>query len=729
VFGAFQEITYKAPVAYAAGISFLTTDANKTVEDDGVIYAPLNSALPFTTSGTFSGDDDARFYPVQDKNKVIRVTSVAESLSGLGAIDGQTFHVSGYFSGSFAFADPSTWGGGPFVYSAATAKSDHDGILVVSPTVPAVSSQAGTNTEDKVAAFQNADGETDGGGSGCFVRVNLVEVTSAMCGARSLRTIDQSTLLTNGIAAAASSVGRFKFQDGEFFLAGAGISSDGIKLPSGTLTNGLKIYGNGRNKSVIKVDSTARFGLSINTGSGDAGTNPETDNSRNIEMYDFTMVGEVASAGFEEQFHLMTLSAVSDCDVHHVAFKGYRGDGLYIGSSTSGGVERHNQRVHIHLCEFDGVNKDNRNGITVIDGDGVYIYQNNFKNSSRSDMPGPIDVEPNPDAFAVTNNIHVYENTFENCGGQSGIIGFLLYGGQTTAPSDFYIHNNVDLAGNTSPQSFFFVVRDSATPFLVNDTTMAMNVNVYENKMTDNIAIQGCRDFSVHDNQLSGILSLGKPTTITELNVLLGRVNNNIFLGGGNVNGIIQVAEASQISITGNKFLTPGSTFRAIRVFGGGVTTESSDITIKDNSFDDGFSEAISVFSHTLDIASTIIGGNRLFNGTLVDIPSGFDGYKDPYNELSVTLIGSYDSTKLPDSFIVGVETALVNDDAGVPDTNLQGLLTTKKLSGSSSYRKFTVQYFESANNSGDIGDVYIRKGETATNAWSVWYLLTSTVA
>ena len=77
VFGAFQEITYKAPVAYAAGISFLTTDANKTVEDDGVIYAPLNSALPFTTSGTFSGDDDARFYPVQDKNNVIRVTSIA----------------------------------------------------------------------------------------------------------------------------------------------------------------------------------------------------------------------------------------------------------------------------------------------------------------------------------------------------------------------------------------------------------------------------------------------------------------------------------------------------------------------------------------------------------------------------------------------------------------------------------------------------------------------------
>ena len=78
VFGAFQEITYKTPVAYATGLSFLTTDANKTVEESGIVYAPLNSSLPFTTSGTFSGDDDARFYPVQDKNNVIRVTSITD---------------------------------------------------------------------------------------------------------------------------------------------------------------------------------------------------------------------------------------------------------------------------------------------------------------------------------------------------------------------------------------------------------------------------------------------------------------------------------------------------------------------------------------------------------------------------------------------------------------------------------------------------------------------------
>ena len=101
VFGAFQDITYKTPEAYAVGLSFLTTDANKTVEESGVVYAPLNSALPFTTSGTFVGGDDAKFYPVQDKNNVIRVTSVA-SMAAYAAPVGYVFSLNaGGRSGDF----------------------------------------------------------------------------------------------------------------------------------------------------------------------------------------------------------------------------------------------------------------------------------------------------------------------------------------------------------------------------------------------------------------------------------------------------------------------------------------------------------------------------------------------------------------------------------------------------------------------------------------------------
>jgi len=61
-----QALALQPPITYAASIVFTTSDKTKTVEEAGVVYAPLVSALPFTTSGTFVGDDDARFYVVQN---------------------------------------------------------------------------------------------------------------------------------------------------------------------------------------------------------------------------------------------------------------------------------------------------------------------------------------------------------------------------------------------------------------------------------------------------------------------------------------------------------------------------------------------------------------------------------------------------------------------------------------------------------------------------------------
>ena len=56
---------FQPPIAYTTGVSFTVSDGTKTVDEGGLIYAPIPSALPFTTSGTFVGDDDARFFLVQ----------------------------------------------------------------------------------------------------------------------------------------------------------------------------------------------------------------------------------------------------------------------------------------------------------------------------------------------------------------------------------------------------------------------------------------------------------------------------------------------------------------------------------------------------------------------------------------------------------------------------------------------------------------------------------------
>lgn len=63
--GQLKLLGYQPPIAYAGGISFTVADNTKTVELSGVVYAPLPSSLPFTTSGTFVGDDDTRFFVIQ----------------------------------------------------------------------------------------------------------------------------------------------------------------------------------------------------------------------------------------------------------------------------------------------------------------------------------------------------------------------------------------------------------------------------------------------------------------------------------------------------------------------------------------------------------------------------------------------------------------------------------------------------------------------------------------
>jgi hypothetical protein len=59
--GLLAQLGYTVAVPYAGGIVNGTGDGNKTVEVGGITYAPLISALPFTTSGTWVGDDLDRY--------------------------------------------------------------------------------------------------------------------------------------------------------------------------------------------------------------------------------------------------------------------------------------------------------------------------------------------------------------------------------------------------------------------------------------------------------------------------------------------------------------------------------------------------------------------------------------------------------------------------------------------------------------------------------------------
>ena len=69
VHGRITKMGYTVPVTYAASIAFTVSDNVKTVTESGVQYAPLPSALPFTTTGTWGvigvSGDNLKFIIVQ----------------------------------------------------------------------------------------------------------------------------------------------------------------------------------------------------------------------------------------------------------------------------------------------------------------------------------------------------------------------------------------------------------------------------------------------------------------------------------------------------------------------------------------------------------------------------------------------------------------------------------------------------------------------------------------
>jgi hypothetical protein len=194
------------------------------------------------------------------------------------------------------------------------------------------------------------------------------------------------------------------------------------------IRSGLSIKGGG---SLTVLHQNSGFILAGNSGSS-------TDFIENVSIEGVQFKGDVATLGFSEFIHLVAVSGVKNLDIRKCGFIGFRGDGLYLGSD---GGERHNLNVKVTGCTFDGVNGDNRNGISIIDSDGLVIFDNDFVNCTRSNMPGAVDIEPNS-SYNVLKNITVDLNRFKNVGGSAGIIGLVIQPALVTEFYNFKLTNN-----------------------------------------------------------------------------------------------------------------------------------------------------------------------------------------------------------------------------------------------------------------------------------------------
>jgi cytoskeletal protein CcmA (bactofilin family) len=477
-------------------------------------------------------------------------------------------------------------------------------------------------------------------------------------------------------------------------------AADTIYIPSGTfqcntitMRSGVSIYGNGPT-SVLQfaAGQTGLYGLSPS-----ASTYLE-----NINISNLRLVGAVEASGFSEFIHLIDVNGVRNLTIDTVQFIGFQGDGLYLGAFTDN--TRHNFNVKVVNCLFDGVNKDNRNAISVIDCDTVMIKNNTFQNATRSNMPGFIDVEPNNNANVVK-NIQVIGNSFQNTDAAEGAVCIVIVVPTlTTDPHTFIISNNTF---NINKRMVSFRVAGSYT----------INHNLVVSGNTGQVQTVGdyyprIRGAVFTNNTLSvtasGNFGFDNTDTINNLTI-----SNNTIDGGGSANRAFSLRSGSGQTIVGNVF----SNFAVYGFLCGISGGTLSNTNIIGNTF-------ISCGTYAVGSSGGIDGVSCVFLNNIHDITHQFPAWRTD-DTGNITNGDSNPTTfngdNSPADFTrEGIYRAQISGDTAVPNTtSYQGMLETHCETGQSG-AKWKFQVYWPANNGTQVNSFYTRKSD-ASNVWSAW--------
>lgn len=164
---------------------------------------------------------------------------------------------------------------------------------------------------------------------------------------------------------------------------------------------------------------------------------------RNILIEGITFTVKNDGVAFHEFMHTIKLIGVNNFTVTNCTFNDFWGDAIclsHYGDDKSTGERTRNQNVKITNNSIRGGDShNNRNGISVISGKNVLIKDNIIRNTTRKDMPGGIDIEPNNSAYTIE-NIRIENNTFANIEGTVGAIGLVLL--KDNAPAKKIVINN-----------------------------------------------------------------------------------------------------------------------------------------------------------------------------------------------------------------------------------------------------------------------------------------------
>ena len=473
-----------------------------------------------------------------------------------------------------------------------------------------------------------------------------------------------------------------------------------VRIPTGTYRTGrlklksnLALVGDGAG-SVLQGSAgmTLLFGLSPSVGGV----------LENVELRGLRLVGAVAKAGFSEHVHLVSIAGARNVLIDGVQFIGFQGDGLYLGAHTDN--TRHNSDVRVVNCSFDGVNKGNRNCISVIDGDGVFVQGCVFRRSTRRDMPGFIDVEPN-DAANVVRNIQVTGNHFEDTDGAVAAISIVVLKPRLKVPPETFIvsHNTFDID-----------IRMLAFRVAADDGTRH---NLVVTGNSGRVASLGdfyplLRGAAVGQNTLSvtGPAAFGYSVTdsISDLTVI-----GNTFDGNGAARGVLDIRCGSGHVISGN--VLTNCTHYGVQC---GMTGGSlANVSILGNVFTRCGTHAV-MSSGGIDGASCRYLGNT--SDSTHQFPAWINDDTGGISNRSSAPI-TFNASTPPAAFVrPGTYRAALDADRAAPASGArQGLLETRVERGSNA-TLWRLQRYDPAPD-GAQTDAFYTRSSGRSGAWSAW--------
>lgn len=320
-----------------------------------------------------------------------------------------------------------------------------------------------------------------------------------------------------------------------------------VNLPSNTM-----LFGEGAG-SIIRTAQAVR--CAIGCDSGDPNLFIE-----NITIKDLRLEGRVVADGFVEQRHISSWNGAKNLLIDNCQFIGFQGDGAYIGMGNVGGQVRHNVNVTIRNCFFDGVNKDNRQGVSVIDCDGLLIEGCYFTRTTRSNMPGAIDIEPNSHVETVVRDIKIVNNKFFDIGGNVACIAVFLQNAENfiTPYQGFLIEGN--FIENANKAIIYYPVIAAGVTNAMHDQGVRIVNNITINT-SRSIEIYNAKGALVEGNQFirgsaaSLIGFTGSPAKSIDLTLR----NNQFVESGYSLGDGLIIFNAERLTLEGNLFKDCGN--------------------------------------------------------------------------------------------------------------------------------------------------------------------------